>query len=150
MRLPKSVRERFRTYGRAGGRARAARMSPEARSAVASRAAIRRWIQVRFGAARFAELGLPGAAIVDAGLDDLAAHRETIESLAVSEAAPRLRREGVPVPRHVRPGAAARLYRRLEQRDHALAHARFNAHLRQLVSFADACAAVRESRVPRA
>lgn len=35
--------------------------------------------------------------MVDAGLADLAAERVTLESLAVSIAAPRLRREGVPI-----------------------------------------------------
>jgi hypothetical protein len=146
MRLPKSVRERFRTFGQAGGRARAARMSAAARTAVARSAAIRRWIRSRFGASSFDELGFPGGAIVDAGLADLAAGRETVASLLVSEAAPRLRREGVPVPSQVFPDASERLYREIERSAGALAHARFTAYLRQAASFADACSAVRERR----
>jgi hypothetical protein len=116
------------------------------RAGAARQAAIRRWTRARFGAPSFRELGLPGGEIVDAGLADLAAGRETIESLAISEAAPRLRREGVPVPRDVIPDPSERLYRLIEQRDGALAHARFTALLRQLASFADACSFLRERR----
>ena len=107
MRLPKSVRERFRAYGREGGRARAARMSPGARESVARKAAIGRWIRVRFGAPSFEALGLPGGEVIDAGLAALAAGEESTESLLVSLAAPRLRREGVPVPHDVFPDADA-------------------------------------------
>lgn len=121
-------------------------MPQEARSAIACRAAIRRWLRVRFGADSFQALGLPGGEIVDAGLADLAAGRETVASLLVSEAAPRLRREGVPVPRRLLPDARERLYRELERRSAGLAHARFTAHLRQVASFADACAALRRRR----
>jgi hypothetical protein len=146
MRMPSSVRERFRAYGRAGGLARAARMSPEARQAVARQAAIRRWIQVRFGAPSFQALGLPGGDIVDAGLAALTAGEESAESLVVSEAAPRLRREGVPLPGVVFTDADKRLYRLLERESGALAHARYLSFLRQVASFADACAAVRVIR----
>lgn len=146
MRLPKRVRERFKALGRRGGLTRAHRMSPEARTAVARNAAMRRWIRARFGANDFRALGLPGAEIVDAGLADLAASRETVESLAIGEAAPRLRREGVPVPQGTPQDPSARLYRLLEQRNAELAHARFTSYLRQLASFADACAAVRRRR----
>jgi hypothetical protein len=138
MKLPEEVRERFREYGRIGGLRRAARMSPAARSAVARRAVVARWIRHRFGAASFEQLGLPGGDIIDSGLTDLAAGRATPESLAVSLAAPRLRREGVPVstvlddPEH-------RLFDLLSQTEGDLAHARYNAYLRRLVSFADAC-----------
>jgi hypothetical protein len=81
--------------------------------------------------------------MVDRGLDDLAAERETAESLTLSLAAPRLRREGVPLPDVRFPDADRRLYRLLE-RDHGdLAHARYMARLRQVVSFADNCRVVR-------
>jgi len=143
MKLPKSVREQFRAYGREGGRTRASRMRPEARRAVARRAAVRRWIQSRFGAVEFAELGLPGGDVIDAGLAALADGEETIESLLVSLAAPRLRREGVPLPREVFADADVRLYRRLEESSGDLAHARYLAYLRQIESFADACASAR-------
>ena len=105
MKLPKAVLDRFRACGRAGGRARAARMSAGARRAVATTAAIRRWTSARFGAASFGALGLPGGEIVDAGLDALASGVSSVESLVVSLAAPRLRREGVPLPDHVIPDA---------------------------------------------
>lgn len=145
MKLPKTIREQFRAYGRRGGHVRASRMSPPARQAVARIAAIRRWIFVRFGGAGFHALGLPGGEIIDTGLADLAAGKESIESLLVSVAAPRLRREGVPLPRDVLRDADIRLYRLLEQTHGDLAHARYLAYLRQAVSFADACATVRVS-----
>jgi hypothetical protein len=146
MKLPDEVRESFRRYGRAGGRRRAERMAPAARRAVARRAAMVRWTRARFGAASFEQLGLPGGDLVDAGLEALASGRVSPEALAVSLAAPRLRREGVPVgpvlddPEHG-------LYDLLAQRDGDLAHARYNAFLRRLVSFADSC---RRARLPEA
>ena len=145
LRLPDEVRESFREWGRTGGRARAARMTPERRREVARRAATARWIRQRFGAPSFDALGLPGGDIVDAGLDDLAAGKETPEGFAVSLAAPRLRREGIPVgttladPEH-------RLYSSLVAANPDLAHARYGAWLRRLVSFADACRAARIDR----
>lgn len=96
-----------------------------------------RWIRHRFGARSFEALGLPGGQMVDAGLADLAAGRVTRESLAVSLAAPRLRREGVPVG-DVLADPERRLYRLLARSDGDLAHARYSACLRRLVSFADA------------
>jgi len=149
MRLSEEIRARFRREGRKGGRARARRLSPEARRAIARRAALRRWVRERFGASSFESLQLPGGADVDKGLDDLAAGRETPESLLVSLAAPRLRREGVPLPRVRLPDADRRLYRLLERTEGDLAHARYLARLRQMASFADACYALRaESERP--
>lgn len=145
MELPEEVRARFRKHGKAGGRRRAERMSPEARTAVARRAAAVRWIRHRFGDASFERLGLPGGELVDAGLADLAYGRITKESLAVSLAAPRLRREGVPVG-PVLEDPEARLYEMLAETDGELAHARYNAYLQRLVSFADACPAARVDR----
>ena len=138
MDLPDEVREQFRRYGRAGGRRRAANMSPSERSAIARRAAMTRWIRHRFGAASFAGRGLPGGELVDRGLSDLASGRTTVESLAVSLAAPRLRREGVPVPAPL-DNPEVLLFRRLSRTEGDLAHVRYNAYLQQLVSFADAC-----------
>jgi hypothetical protein len=122
---------------------RAARMSPEARQRVARLAALRRWIGVRFGAPSFAALGLPGGETIDAGLLSLARGDATVESLLVSLASPRLRREGVPLPCETLADADTRLYRLLEQRDGDLAHTRYLAYLRQAESFADACAVAR-------
>jgi len=118
-------------------------MSPESRKIVARKAAIRRWTRDRFGAPGFEDLGLPGGRAVDAGLAALACGEESIESLMVSLAAPRLRKEGVPLPRNVIADADMRLYRLLEQTSVDLAHARYLACLREIASFADACASVR-------
>jgi hypothetical protein len=121
-------------------------MAPTDRRAVARRAATVRWIRERFGGASFEELGLPGGDLVDAGLAALASGRVSPEALAVSLAAPRLRREGVPVG-SVLDDPERRLYDLLAQRDGDLAHARYNAILRRLVSFADSC---RRARLAKA
>ena len=92
----------------------------------------------RFGENRFADLGLPGGELVDAGLSDLASGRTSVASLLVSLAAPRLRREGVPVT-NPQPDPEQRLYRLLESTEGDLAHARYNAYLRLITSFADSC-----------
>ena len=84
--------------------------------------------------------------MIDAGLDDLADERETVESLTVSLASSRLRREGVPLPAAVFPDADHRLYRLLETKHGELAHARYLAFLRQVASFADACPSARTDR----
>lgn len=144
MELPEEIRERFRHHGRVGGQRRAERMAAEDRSAVARRAATARWVRERFGAGSFESLGLPGGDLVDAGLSDLASRRVTRESLAVSLAAPRLRREGVPIG-SVFEDPERRLYALLAESEGDLAHARYNAYLRRLVSFADSCRLARTS-----
>ncbi len=138
MKLPKEIRERFSRYGRQGGKARSARLSPERRQAIAQRAASLRWISERFGDPSFATLGLPGGDIVDAGLADLALGKITVESLVVSVAAPRLRREGIPVGQ-VQAEPEDRLYELLSRTEGELAYARYRAHLQQISSFADGC-----------
>ncbi len=148
--LPKKIREEFRRHGREGGHARAARLTPARRSAIARRAASRRWIRARFGASSFEALGLPGGAMIDSGLDDLAEGRETVASLLVSLAAPRLRREGVPLPAPLFPEPDVRLFRCLEGDNEALAHARYLAYLRELASFANACTELRLAKARRA
>ena len=138
MKLPSDIRQAFVRYGRQGGRARARLLAPEARRATARLAATTRWIRERFGKASFADLGLPGGEIIDAGLVDLAMGKVSAESLAVSLAAPRLRREGVPVgPTLSDPDE--RLYDLLSSANVDMAHARYLAWLQQLESFADAC-----------
>jgi hypothetical protein len=149
MQLPPEIRARFRRFGRAGGRERAARMSPAARRAVASRAAVARWVRRRFGSSRFEELGLPGGRFVDVGLADLARGRCTVESLAVAVAAPRLRREGIPLG-EVHDDPEARLYALIARDSPDLAHARYGAVLRQMASFADACRGARRTQEGRA
>jgi hypothetical protein len=138
MKLPTAVRERFRQHGRTGGLTRAARMTPEARTAVARRAATARWLRRRFGASTFATLGFPGGDLVDAGLVELAQGRVTIGSLLVSLAAPRLAREGIPLS-PVLDNPEEKLYALISRTGDGLAHARYNAYLRQVSSFADAC-----------
>ena len=87
--------------------------------------------------------------MADAGLADLAASKESAASLLVSLAAPRLRREGVPVPRAER-DAEDRLFKMLTRAAGDLAHARYTAHLREMSSFADACRVLRLERRRRA
>jgi hypothetical protein len=142
MKLPDEVRERFRNFGRTGGRARAARMTQEARTAVARKASAARWIRHRFGASSFEALGFPGGALVDAGLAELADGKVTIGSLLVSLAERRLRREGVPLATPLA-DPEARLYDLIARSSGELAHARYGAYLRQMSSFADACRNVR-------
>lgn len=151
MKLPDDIRKQFARYGRRGGKARAARLHADGRRAIARRAASSRWIRERFGAASFTELGLPGGDVVDTGLADLAAGTVSASSLAVSLAAPRLRREGVPVPiEAVHPNPEDRLYDLLAATAGDLAHARYAACLEQIVSFADACPLARRQRASRA
>ena len=145
MKLPASVLEQFRRHGRNGGKARSARLEPEARRAIAHRAAAMRWIAARFGDSSFRALGLPGGELVDTGLADLASGKESVEGLIVSLAAPRLRREGIPVGRTYA-DPERRLYERLAQKEGDLAHARYGAYLRQITSFADACRTARRDR----
>jgi hypothetical protein len=149
MKLPIELREQFRRHGRRGGRARAARMTREARSAVARRAATARWIRIRFGSPSFEALGFPGGELVDTGLAELADGTVTVESLLVSLAASRLRREGVPLSTiHTDP--EDRLYELLARSSGDLAHARYGAYLRQVSSYADACRRSRLDRSQRA
>ena len=138
VRLPENIRQAFARHGRRGGETRAARMTPEARKAVARRAATARWIRRRFGQSGFAELGLPGGEAIDAGLAHLADGRVTMESLVVSLAASRLRREGVPVGTTLQ-NPENRLYELLAETHGDLAHARYLAWLQQIESFADSC-----------
>jgi hypothetical protein len=123
-------------------------MLPEARRAVARRGAAARWIRKRFGSESFATLGLPGGDMVDAGLADLAHGRVTAESLLVSLAAPRFRREGVPLT-EVHANPEERLFQLLERDSGDLAHARQRLPAPG-ISFADACrGAGRSSAVRR-
>lgn len=124
-------------------------MTAAQRRSVASRAAAARWIGRRFGSASFEALGLPGGDLVDRGLADLASGEATVESLLVSLAAPRLRREGVPVPVPI-DEPENRLYAIVSEQAGALAHARYNALRRRIVSFADACRGARIDRRRRA
>ena len=78
------VRERYRAFGRAGGRARARNLAPGRRTEIARRAATARWVRRRFGASRFADLALPGG--------DLSTHLRLIVSFADACAVARMAR----------------------------------------------------------
>jgi hypothetical protein len=84
---------------------------------------------------------LPGADLIERGLNDLAHGSETIEAFLVSIAAPRLRTLGFAVPAPF-DDPELRLYHRLATEFGDAAHSRYNALLRRVVSFqrAAACA----------
>ncbi len=80
---------------------------------------------------------LPGSELVERGLSDLRAGRESEASLVVAMASPRLRALGFDVPedRAGRPGH--RLYALLAQSDQS-PHSRYNALVGRMTSFARA------------
>lgn len=77
---------------------------------------------------------LPGGDIVEAGLRDLRAGRDTAPALLVASFASRLRREGLAIP-PCPPEPEHRLYRLLAREDPDSAHGRYNALVRRMVSF---------------
>ena len=79
--------------------------------------------------------GLPGADLIEAGLQDLRAGRETVEALLVAIGAPRLRSIGLQVPDNLPDNPEHRLYHLLAQDDSDSAHSRYNAFVRRLVSY---------------
>ncbi len=81
---------------------------------------------------------LPGGDLIDAGIRDLAAGRETEGSLLVAMAAPRLRALGLAVPDIGAEGPSHRLYERLSDQDPGSAHSRYNALLARVASFSRA------------
>lgn len=83
---------------------------------------------------------LPGHELVLAGLADLESGVESVESLLVSIGARRLREAGIAVPDPL-PDPEHRLYALLAAEDSDAAHGRYNALVRQLVSFERAAGA---------
>jgi hypothetical protein len=81
--------------------------------------------------------GLPGAELIEKGLADLEAGRESVEALLVSIGAPRLQALGMGVVSPL-PSPEHRLYELLAAEDPDSAHSRYNALIRRLVSFEDA------------
>lgn len=77
---------------------------------------------------------LPGEQLVRRGLTDLAAGKESVESLLVSMAATRLRSVGHVVEHPFR-DAELRLYKLLAAEHGDGAHSRYNALVRLLVSY---------------
>ena len=92
--------------------------------------------------------GLPGADLIIKGLRDLAARKESAASFLVRIASPKLRRCGVAVQVTSQEALEAdhALYFLLAQEHGNEAHGRYNALLRELVSFERAL----EQRVSRA
>lgn len=82
--------------------------------------------------------GIPGAELVERGIADLSAGKETVEGLLVAIARTRLRRVGVNVPAGEIPDAEIALYRALGREDPDTAYSRYNSLLRRLVSFSRA------------
>lgn len=80
-------------------------------------------------------LHLPGADLVEQGLADLRAGRESSEALLVAIGEPRLRRIGLDLPPIAIDEPEHRLYLLLAADDPATAHSRYNALIRRLVSF---------------
>ena len=78
---------------------------------------------------------LPGGDLIEKGLIDLRAGRETIEALLVAIGATRLRQTGVDVPRHRWLLPEHQLYDLLAKDDSDSAHSRYNALIRRLVSY---------------
>ena len=85
---------------------------------------------------------LPGADLVERGLEDLARGVTSVESLVVSIGAVRLRVVSVDVPTAL-PDPELRLYEVLAGQYGDAAHARYNALVRLLVSFQRAAACAR-------
>ena len=79
---------------------------------------------------------IPGADLVDTGLADLAAGRESIEALLVLQASGRLRLLGYDVPEPAVASPEARMYELIVmQVGSRRAHGRYNALRRRLSSF---------------
>ena len=85
---------------------------------------------------------LPGAELIEQGLQDLAAGVETVESPPVAIAAPRLQTLGYSVPTTAE-HPELRLYELLAAPHGYGAHNRYNALIRCVVSFQRAAACAR-------
>jgi hypothetical protein len=85
---------------------------------------------------------LPGGDFLAAGLEDLRRGVESVPALLAQIGAPRLRQLGIDVPASDSNGSLPehRLYELLARRHGDNAHSRYNALIRQLVSFTRAVA----------
>lgn len=82
---------------------------------------------------------LPGFDLVSEGVEDLAAGRQSVPALLISQASGRLRTVGIPLPYVDGWDLDWRLYRAVEAEvGESAAHARYNALRRRLVSFLNA------------
>ena len=86
---------------------------------------------------------LPGNDLIEAGVLDLQAGRETIAALVVAIGAPRLRRVGLELPDQLPNDPEHRLYALLAKDGSDSAHSRYNALIRRLVSFERAAECVK-------
>ncbi|HET8647454.1 MAG TPA: hypothetical protein VFO85_18290 [Vicinamibacteria bacterium] len=86
---------------------------------------------------------LPGAELIEQGLQDLARGRQSAEALLVLIGAPRLRELGIAVPPSPVPRPEHALYDLLALEDADSAHSRYNALVRRLVRFERAAGALR-------
>ena len=82
---------------------------------------------------------LPGADLIQTGLDDLAAGRDTVPAALAAIGSARLGRSGIAI-RHQLSDPEDHLYRLLEREGEDSAHSRYDALIRQLVSFERAVA----------
>jgi hypothetical protein len=86
---------------------------------------------------------LPGGELIEQGLEDLARGEQTMPALLVLIGAPRLRELGFEVPPSAVASPEHALYDLLAREDPDSAHSRYNALVRQLVSFERAASALR-------
>jgi hypothetical protein len=77
---------------------------------------------------------LPGSDLIERGVADLNAGRETTEALLVSIGASRLRSVGIELPSPIE-SPEHKLYLRLARETGDAAHSSYNALIRRLVSF---------------
>jgi hypothetical protein len=78
---------------------------------------------------------LPGGEMIQEGIDDLRAGRSSVAALLVCVGAQRMRRGGLELPEVRIDDPEIRLYEMLAAEDPDAAHSRYNALIRQLVSF---------------
>ena len=90
------------------------------------------------------EAVLPGDDLIEQGIADLRAGKESTAALLVCIGAPRLRRLGLELPNNLPPNPEHRLYDLLAESDQDSAHSRYNALIRKLVSFERAAECVKE------
>ncbi len=87
--------------------------------------------------------GLPGGDLIAMGLRDLAAGRESDESLLVEIGGPRLRQLGIVVPERSDESPEHRLFLRLSAADPRRCHSQYNALVGRLSSFENAARCAR-------
>ncbi len=78
---------------------------------------------------------LPGGYLIQQGIADITARRDSPDALLVMIGAPRLRRLGFDIPETATSDPEITLYERLAESDSDSAHSRYNAMIRLLVSF---------------